>query len=146
MKNRLAILTFAILSAVTTMSPASTLADENDVDAVRAAADKFYVALNTMFVGDLGPMINVWSHSSDVTFMGPDGGRRVGWDQVLADWESQAALKLGGEVRAERMHITLEGNLAVVNNFEVGQNISADGKAEKVEIRATNVFRKENGK
>jgi hypothetical protein len=51
-----------------------------------------------MFTGELQPMKEVWSHKDDVTYMGPGGGFRLGWKAVLADWEKQAALKLGGKV------------------------------------------------
>jgi len=35
--------------------------------------------------------------------MGPGGGFWIGWDQVLVDWEAQAAMKLGGEVKPKDM-------------------------------------------
>ena len=145
MKKSYAILTIAILSAVTLMSTKGTLAADGDTLAVRAASDNFYAALNAMFTGDAKPMFGVWSHQNDVSYMGPAGGRHVGWDQVAVQWETQAALKLGGEVRAEDTRITVVGDLAVAETFEVGQNFNAIGKPEKVSIRATNVFRKENG-
>ena len=69
----------------------------------------------------------------------------MGWKAVRAMWEEQTALKLGGQVRAEEMLITVSGDLAVINNFEVGENLNVNGQLEKVNIRATNVFRKENG-
>ena len=48
-------------------------------------------------------MKKVWSHAEDVTYMGPGGGFRVGWSEVLKDWESQAAMKLGGKVEAAEL-------------------------------------------
>ncbi|MCE9555969.1 MAG: nuclear transport factor 2 family protein [Planctomycetes bacterium] len=120
-------------------------AANSEADAVRAAAGKFYAALNAMFVGDGAPMLDVWSHQDDITYMGPMGGRCLGWKEVRALWEEQTALKLGGQVRAEEMLITVSGDLAVINNFEVGENLNASGQLEKVNIRATSFFRKENG-
>ncbi len=117
-----------------------------DEKAVIEAVAKFYAALNAMFAGDLGPMKEIWSHADDVTYMGPGGGFQVGWGQVLANWEAQAALKLGGEVRPEEMRITVGRDIAVVHNYEKGHNIDAAGKRETVSLRATNLFRKENGK
>jgi len=49
---------------------------------VRMAAEQLYAALNSMFEGDLDPMIEVWSHADDVTYMGPSGGILVGWEEV----------------------------------------------------------------
>ena len=76
--------------------------------------------------------------------MGPAGDFRVGCDQVLASWKEQAAMKLGGTVRADNMHVAVGRDLAVTHNVEVGENVK-DGKTLKVSIRATNVFRKEGG-
>ena len=117
----------------------------NETEAVRAAADEFYLALNAMFTGELEPMKNMWSHEADVTYMGPAGGFRVGWKQVLADWEKQAALKLGGKVEPKDMRITVGRDLAIVSNYEIGKNVTADGEFQNVTIRATNLFRKEGG-
>ncbi len=117
-----------------------------DEQAVELAASQFYVALNALFTGDVKPMTEVWSHANNVTYMGPVGGFQVGWNQVRANWEAQAALKLGGEVHSERMRITVGQDIAVIHNFEVGENMNTAGKIRKVSIRATSVFRKEQGR
>jgi ketosteroid isomerase-like protein len=44
------------------------------------------------------------------------------------------------------MRITVGRDLAVAQNYEKGENTNADGKTQSVSIRATNLFRKENGK
>jgi ketosteroid isomerase-like protein len=77
--------------------------------------------------------------------MGPGGGMQVGWKKVLSAWKAQAAQKLGGTVQPRDMHITVGKDLAVVQDVEVGKNANAAGAAQKVSIRATNIFRKENG-
>lgn len=127
---------------VANMSPAA----EKDEQSVRQAAAQFYTALNAMFTGEVGPIKEIWSHANDVTYMGPSGGFQVGWDQVLANWEAQAAKKLGGKVEPAEMRITVGQDLAVVSDVENGENTNANGKVEKVSIRATNLFRKEGGK
>jgi len=131
--------------AVVLLTTVTAVSAEKDKAAVRKAVAQFYRALNTMFEGDLGPMKEVWSHTQDVTYMGPGGGFRVGWTQVLADWEAQAALKLGGQVEATEMRITVGHDLAITQNYEKGENKSQEGKAQTVLIRATNIFRKEKG-
>jgi ketosteroid isomerase-like protein len=118
---------------------------DSDEQAVGEAAGRFYAALNVMFSGDATPMKAVWSHQPDVTYMGPGGGFQVGWEQVSAVWEAQAARKLGGAVHPTQMHTTVGGDLAIVSNYEEGENTNAGGKPAKVSIRATNVFRKEQG-
>ena len=132
-----------LLAVAGLISPNAAQAAEPDEKAVRQATDGFYAALNAMFIGNIEPMTAVWSHAEDVTYMGPDGKFLVGWDQVSANWKQQADMKLGGTVRPEATHTTVGQDIATVECYEVGNNI-VDGKAEKVLLRATNVFRKEN--
>ena len=128
------------------MAVETKFASADDKTPLHQAVQQFYSALNAMFTGDLEPMKEVWSHADDVTYMGPDGGFRVGWEEVLTDWEAQAAMKLGGEVKPKDIQITAGRDLAIVSNYEIGANLGVDGKPQKVEIRATNMFRKEGRK
>jgi ketosteroid isomerase-like protein len=116
-----------------------------DANAVRRANRVFYTALNAMFKGDLTPMKTVWSHAADATYLGPDGSFVVGWESTLKSWQKQAAMKLGGKVEPKEIHVTVGHELAVVHNYEVGTNV-VDGKPTTVRIRATNIYRKEDGK
>jgi ketosteroid isomerase-like protein len=142
-KNWLILFALAI-SASLTLQPAHA-ATKADVAAVKAANAQFYDALNTMFTGDIGPMKTVWSHAKDITYMGPDGVFLIGWKKINAEWEMQAAKKLGGTVKPADMHVIVGDDIAVVQDVETGKNTNANGKTVKVSIRATNVFRKENG-
>ena len=119
--------------------------DPATIKEVRAANEQFYRALNRMFTGDIAPMQALWSHADDVTYMGPGGGFETGWTAVNRDWEAQAAMKLGGRVTASGIRITAGRELAVVANYEKGENTNARGAVQKVSIRATNLFRKEDG-
>jgi len=136
----IALLLAAFISAV------ECEASEQDEETVKQAVSQFYVALNEMFKGNIEPMKEVWSHADDVTYMGPPSGMKIGWAQVLSDWETQAAMKLGGTVNPENMTITIGNDIAVISNFEKGSNTNADGKPQEVSIRARNTFRKEDGK
>lgn len=122
----------------------STAPSESEA-AVLEAVDGFYAALNALFEGDVEPVKAVWSQADDVTYMGPMGGLEVGWDAVAAIWEEQAALELGGRVNPADMHVTVGHDIAVTSNYELGENTNAAGETEKVSIRATNIFRKEDG-
>ncbi len=146
MKRRLSF-TFGwiLMALIVVATNVSFAADGAEKAAVEQAAAGFYDALNAMFTGDVQPMQQVWSHAQDVTYMGPDGGIRVGWDKVLSIWKLQADKKLGGHVAPTDMHITVEKDMAIVQNYEKGENKLQDGKTETVSIRATNVFRKEDG-
>ena len=123
--------------------PTSLRAD--DAKDVEQAMTQFYASLNALFTGDVTPMNEVWSHTDDVTYMGPAGGIQTGWGQVQAIWKDQAALKLGGKVDPEQTHVTIGNGLAIVQCYERGDNLDAQGQPVEVSIRATNVFRKQNG-
>ena len=134
------VLVLAFCMAVT---PAN--AAEHEEKAVVEATGQFYAALNAMFTGDPDPMKAVWSHADDVTYMGPGGGFQIGWAQVLASWEEQATRKLGGEVRLRGMQVTVGRDIAITHGFEKGNNPNAEGGPGEVLVRATNLFRKEDG-
>ncbi len=145
MRKRMACWLLMLLAVTSFTNVVSARAAAGDEKAVQAAADKFYSALNAMFTGDIEPMKAVWSHADDVTYMGPGGGLLSGWADVAAIWEKQAALKLGGQVVPQDMKMIMGQDFAVTSNYELGENTDKDGKVQKVSIRATNVFRKENG-
>jgi ketosteroid isomerase-like protein len=120
-------------------------ATATDAEAVAKANDQFYAALDAIFEGNLAPMDAVWSHADDVTYLPPDGTLVVGWEQVRASWQKQAAKKFGGHVGPQDVHITVGSDLASVCNFEKGVNPNVDGKKQSISIRSSKVFRKENG-
>jgi len=113
---------------------------------VRTASDQFYAALNRMFVGDMAPLIEIWSHSDDVTNLGPFGSRQEGGSQVRAQFEREAGLKLGGRVVAKDVLVRVNGDTAYTVCVEQGENVDSSGKPIQVSHRATNVFRRESGK
>lgn len=117
----------------------------DETAAVLAANAQFYAALNKMFTGDVNPIEAIWSHADDVTYMGPTGGFEHGWQAVLKDWEGQAAIKLGGRVTPVDMHAVVGQDVAVVSDYEEGENTNAKGKVVRLRLRATNIFRKEDG-
>jgi ketosteroid isomerase-like protein len=134
----------AVLCAAFLLSNSPARAAEGNTAAVRAASDQFYTALNQLFTGDMAPMEALWSHRKDVTYMGPGGGFRVGWDAVRKDWASQAAMKMGGSIKPEQVKITAGSDLATVSNLEVG-SVTIQGKKKAISLRATSIYRKEKG-
>jgi len=119
-------------------------ADKSEEEAIAAVTAQFYAALNATFKGQMGPMDEVWSHADDVTYMGPTGTMQVGWKKVRANWKMQAELHFAGEVKPEKLQVHAGSEIAVTCGFEVGEN-TVEGEVQKVSIRATNIYRKENG-
>lgn len=104
----------------------------------------FYTALNAMLGGDAGPMLAVWSHADDVTYMSPFGELLRGWAAVEASWLGQAEARLGGAVRGEELQHTAGDSLGFSVGFERGE-VQVEGRPTPVDIRATCMFRLEDG-
>lgn len=116
----------------------------SDEQAVRRAAAQFYEALNSIFRGDAGPMAAVWSHADDVAYMGPDGGIRIGWAEVSAAWQAQAAANLKGQIEPDDLRVTVGRDLAATHGYVRGHNFDARGTRQEVAIRDSNLFRRED--
>lgn len=112
---------------------------------VRQAVERFYGALNRLFEGDAGPMMEAWSHGDDVTQMGPFGGRREGWPEVREEFERTAELTTGGRVGPEDLLMHANDDLAYVVCTERGENRDRRGETVQVRHRTTTVFRREEG-
>jgi ketosteroid isomerase-like protein len=134
-----------VVLIISASSAGLNAASANDEADVTQAANQFYVALNTMFKGEIEPMLDLWSHEEDITYLGPVGDYLVGWTAIEKSWRTQAALKLGGEVLPIKMHVIVGSDIAVVTDIEDGENTGPDGKPQNVKIRATTTLRKENG-
>jgi len=145
MNKKLASKPILMLAVAGLMIAQTSFAGGKAEQEVRQAATQFYSALNTLFTGDMGAMKDVWSHASDVTYMGPDGEFQAGWEQVLKNWEEQAAIKLSRKVEPTALRITVGQDLAFVSDIEKSEYTDAAGKVAKFFIRATNLFRKESG-
>ncbi len=112
----------------------------------REALAQFYTALNALFTGEMKLMNDVWSHADDVTYMGPAGGMQVGWKGVSGELGRQAAMKMGGKIEPSDIHfVVIGGALAIVSNYEKGENFDAAGNKSTVSIRVTSSFRCEGG-
>jgi ketosteroid isomerase-like protein len=113
-------------------------------DEVRQVSDQFYAALNRMLNGDAGPVLEVWSHSSNVTAMHPIGGREVGWEQVRASWEQFAQLSSNAQANIRDRLIRVVGDLAYEVVTEYGEGTVA-GQSVSYDHRVTNIYRREAG-
>lgn len=108
------------------------------------ATERFYSALNAVLEGDAMPMFDLWSHADDVTYMSPFGELLMGWEPVRVSWQAQADQGLGGEVHPEGLREFASAGLGVVVGFERG-HVEIEGRRRPVDIRATSVYRVENG-
>lgn len=109
------------------------------------AIEKFYIAHNDIFEGRVENMEQIWSHGDDVTYMSPIGGILVGYEAAIDSWRKQAELNLHGHVDPIDMQVVEGEDIGVCYNYVRGTNFVVDGKEIHPNIRATTVYRKENG-
>lgn len=117
----------------------------DDEAAVRAAHERWYVALNALFAGDPEPLSEVYSHADDVCYMPAQGGLRIGWENVHWDWELQSRLSRGGRIKEISSHIIVCGDMAMVMSVEECELQLGGGAETTEEVRETSVFRREHG-
>ena len=96
-----------------------------------------------MLHGDPEPFAGVYSHADDVTYMGAEGGLRVGWAD--ADWNAQAAKSLGASVEPVDMHIIVGRDWATCYVNTKGTVKMQDAQTRDTSARESSVFRKEDG-
>jgi ketosteroid isomerase-like protein len=89
-------------------------------------------------------MMEIWSHSPDVTVLHPVAGVTVGWEQVRASWEQFAQLSSGGQVTLRDPLIRVGTDLAYVVGTDAVQATLA-GETISFELRVTHIFRREAG-
>jgi ketosteroid isomerase-like protein len=111
---------------------------------VRQVSDQYIAALNRMLNSDAGPMMEIWSHSPDVTVLHPVAGVTVGWEQVRASWKQFAQLCSGGQVTLRDPLIRVGTDLAYVVGTNAAQATVA-GETISFELRVTHIFRREAG-
>lgn len=111
--------------------------------ALEDATQAFYGALNAVLSGDVEPMLELWSHADDVTYMSPFGELLVGWEPIRDSWQAQADQRLGGRVEPEELRHFSSPTLGCVVGFERG-TIELGGTTTPVDIRATSLYRVED--
>jgi ketosteroid isomerase-like protein len=95
-----------------------------------------------MLNGDPTPMVDAWSHNSDVSTMHPIGGSQIGWDQVRASWESQAKICKNGQLRLSDQCICVGSDFS----YELGTehlDVLLAGNEVHTTFRVTNIYRRE---
>ncbi len=114
-------------------------------DEIRQASEQFYAALNREINGDPGPMMEVWSHGSEVSTMHPLGGVNVGWEAVRAGWEQAAQAISDGQVSLDDLVVLpIADDVAYTVGTEHGQ-AKVGGDTVDVDWRVTNIYRREGG-
>ena len=128
-----------------TANSAASKANKMRVEELIEANNQLYAGLNAMFTGNLESLNDLWSHTDSITYMGPFGGCLKGWNEINEEFKKVAAMKLGGKITCNNLHIYVATDLGYTTCVEEGENIGPDGKPVIVSHRATNIFHLENG-
>jgi len=114
-------------------------------DEVRQASERFYVALNSVLNGDLRPMMEVWSHGSDVSVMHPFGDRALGWEEVRPSWEQATQAFSDGQAALDDLVVVpIADDAAYTLGTEPGQ-AKLGGESVRIDWSVTNIYRREGG-
>jgi ketosteroid isomerase-like protein len=114
-------------------------------DEVRQASERFYVALNSVLNGGLRPMVEVWSHGSDVSVMHPFGDRALGWEEVRASWEQATQAFSDGQAALDDLVVVpIADDAAYTLGTEPGQ-AKLGGESVRIDWSVTNIYRREGG-
>ena len=104
------------LSAITVFGlallPGNAVAQQSDIDNVKAAIEGFHAALSAL---DIKKMDDVWAHDAYVMLINPRDktGPSVGWDAVRKNWEATFAFWSELKVtQKDGPHIHINGNVA----------------------------------
>ena len=146
MQRKLGLLLIMAITFGSCASLNGTVVSDNEEQAVRLALDGFYASLNSMLLGDPLPAKAVWSHSEDIAYMGADGGYQVGWEAMYADWVKQANVNIGGQVVHSDIVVNLGKYIAVTHQLVRSADVEADSIEKDAFLRASSVFRKEEGR
>jgi ketosteroid isomerase-like protein len=144
--NRRKILSlFAIAALGFALLPGNAVAQQSDIDGVKATSNAFYVALAALDNG--ASMEKIWARTPYVTLAGPRSKSFiVGWDAIKKYWEDGDKLFVERKASLSESHIHVTGNLAWEVGRETGQVKMKDGSTAPVDYLVTRVYEKIDGR
>ena len=144
--RKISVVLILIMFALGACASVSTNASDNEEEQVKKALDGFYSSLNAMLKGNPEPAKLVWSQSDDIAYMGADGGYEVGWEAFYANWVKQAHVGIGGSVIHSKVIVNTGKDIAVTHQLVKSVDPSGQSTGGAGSLRASSVFRKEEGK
>ena len=144
--NRRRILSLSVITALgLALLPSIAVAQQKDMEGVKAASKAFYAALAV--IDDGAAMEKVWAHTPYVKYVGPRSKSiTVGWDAVKKAWveSNKRTSQRNASLSDQQIHVN--GNLAWEMGQESGTLKFKDGKEGKVDFIVTNVYEKIDGR
>jgi ketosteroid isomerase-like protein len=139
--NRRAML---VLVALSLMPTDRVIAQNAEIEGVKAISKAFYMALPVIDDGTV--MESIWANKPYVTYVGPRSTSIiVGWEAQKKYWESFNKGFSARSVAIVDSHIHIVRDLAWEIGYEAGQAQTSDGSARKVDWIVTNIYEKIDG-
>jgi ketosteroid isomerase-like protein len=136
----------AIVVLGLTLLPCSALAQQSDIDAVKAASASFLAALGSL---DIKKMEPIWANESYVTNINPrDKSISVGWDAVKKDLD-EGIFKNFAELKGtyvDEPHIHVNGNVAWLTGTTRAEGKMKNGNSTDANVFVTQVYEKQGGR
>jgi ketosteroid isomerase-like protein len=144
-RSMLTLITIALAWLGIAVPASNAVAQQADMDGVKAASKAFYAALAV--VDDGAAMEKVWAHTPYVTYAGPSSKSiTVGWDAQKKYWVDNNNLTAQRNVTLSDQQMHVGGNLAWEMGQETGDVKMKDGSTRKVDFIVTNVYEKIGGR
>jgi ketosteroid isomerase-like protein len=109
------------------------------------AADAFYAAGNQLLAGDADAFAAIWSESNEVSLLGPTGVVCTGRAAVMEQFAKEAGMGFRGTLVANERRFVEGAELGYMVCMERTSGMTLAGEALRSDIRATTIFRKDNG-
>jgi ketosteroid isomerase-like protein len=132
------------VASIALVAPASNAVESAD-SAIRDATMRYYVALNSLYAGDVNPMDKIWSHSGEVSLFDFDGGKSVGWNDVHGSFVATARANQGRRLTPRDIATVSSGEMAYAYLVESGLERDPRGGTRPVSARVTMIFRNQGG-
>jgi ketosteroid isomerase-like protein len=141
-----ALLMSSALLIAAALVPGSALAQQSDVDAVKAANATYLAAIGSLDIKKMEPL---WAHESYVTLIGPgDKSISVGWDAVKKNWED-GPFKNSAELKVTAVdgpYIHVNGNVAWATGINHADGKMKNGNSFNGDTFNTQVYEKQGGR
>ena len=122
------------------------MTDSKSEASFRAAVAKANRANEELLAGRSEALIACFSHREDASVLGGFGGHELGWRELGPRLEWVGATFAGGHCEYEEISVVVGTDLAYVVQFERGEaRIQGRTEPERLELRVTMVFRREDG-
>ncbi|MFM7312637.1 MAG: YybH family protein [Cyanobium sp.] len=109
------------------------------------AADAFYAAGNQLLAGDPHAFAPIWSAGDDISHLGPTGVICEGRTAVMEQFAREAAMGFRGALVADERRLVEMADMGYLVCIERTSGMTEAGEPIATDIRATTIFRREQG-